>query len=106
MVRPGRRSDLLSELSDLLAYSGVKSDRRRDDKIDAIRIGEYAFRYADQAQRWQPEREILLELKHLVGLRKRLMLAKETLQVPLKEAIDRGGGPLSRQEVEQANEGS
>ncbi len=34
------------------------------------------------------------------------MLAKETLQVPLKEAIDRGGGPLSRQEVEQANEGS
>ncbi len=35
MVRPGRRSDLLSELSDLLAYSGVKSDRRRDDKIDA-----------------------------------------------------------------------
>ena len=70
--------------------------RGKSDKIDAIRISEYAFRYADQAQLWQPEREVLLELKHLVGLRKRLMLAKDTLQVPLKEAADFQDKKLSK----------
>jgi transposase len=70
--------------------------RGKSDKIDAIRISEYAFRYADQAQLWQPEREVLLELKHMVGLRKRLMLAKDSLQVPLKEAADFQDKKLSK----------
>ncbi|MEM6844133.1 MAG: hypothetical protein AAF632_18040 [Bacteroidota bacterium] len=54
--------------------------RDKSDKTDAIRISEsgadaYAFRYADQAILWQPEREILLKLRQLVGLRKRLLNA-------------------------------
>ena len=53
--------------------------------IDAIRISEYAFRYADQATGWQPERRTISKLRQLVSLRKRLLNAKNTLRVPLDE---------------------
>ena len=59
--------------------------RGKSDKIDAIRISEYAFRYADQATVWQPERQIILKLRQLVGLRKRLLNAKNALKAPLNE---------------------
>ncbi len=59
--------------------------RGKSDKIDSVRISEYAFRYADQATLWQPERQIILKLRQLVGLRKRLLNAKNTLRVPLEE---------------------
>ena len=38
--------------------------------IDAIRISKYAFRYADQATIWQPERQTISKLRQLVSLRK------------------------------------
>ncbi|WP_224994257.1 hypothetical protein [Cesiribacter sp. SM1] len=59
--------------------------RGKNDKVDAIRISEYAFRHADKALLWQPEREVLLEIKQLVALRKRLLNAKNALKVPLGE---------------------
>ena len=60
--------------------------RGKSDKIDAIRISEYAFRYADQASIWQPERQTISKLRQLVSLRKRLLNAKNALKVPLGEA--------------------
>ena len=59
--------------------------RGKNDKIDAIRISEYAFRYADQARIWQPERQTISKLRQLVSLRKRLLNAKNALKVPVKE---------------------
>ena len=59
--------------------------RGKSDKIDAIRISEYALRYADQATVWQPERQTITKLRQLVSLRKRLLNAKNTLRVPLDE---------------------
>ena len=59
--------------------------RGKSDKIDAIRISEYAFRYADQATVWQPEKQTISKLRQLVALRKRLLNAKNTLRVPLDE---------------------
>ena len=59
--------------------------RGKSDKIDSVRISEYAFRYADQATIWQPERQIILKLRQLVALRKRLLNAKNTLRIPLDE---------------------
>lgn len=59
--------------------------RGKNDKIDALRISEYAFRYADQATAWQPERQIISKLRQLVCLRKRLINAKNALKVPLDE---------------------
>ncbi|MEO0330073.1 MAG: IS110 family transposase [Bacteroidota bacterium] len=61
--------------------------RGKNDKIDAIRISEYAFRYADQAVIWQPERQIILKLRQLVALRKRLLNAKNALKVPISEVV-------------------
>ena len=62
--------------------------RDKNDKIDAMRISEYAFRYADQATLWQPERQIILKLRQLVSLRKRLLNAKNALCIPLNEVAD------------------
>ena len=59
--------------------------RGKSDKIDSVRISDYAFRYADQATLWQPERQIVLKLRQLVALRKRLLNAKNTLRVPMEE---------------------
>jgi len=59
--------------------------RGKSDKIDAIRISEYAFRYADQATVWQPERQTISKLRQLVSLRKRLLNAKNALKVPVNE---------------------
>lgn len=59
--------------------------RGKSDKIDAVRISEYAFRYADQATLWQPERQTVAKLRQLVSLRKRLLNAKNALKVPINE---------------------
>ncbi len=59
--------------------------RGKNDKIDAVRISEYAYRYADKAVIWQPERRAIVKLRQLVGLRRRLLTAKGTLKVPLHE---------------------
>lgn len=56
--------------------------------IDAVRISEYAYRYADKAVIWQPERQVIVKLRQLVGLRKRLLNAKSALKVPLYEVAD------------------
>lgn len=61
--------------------------RGKSDKIDAIRISEYAFRYADQATIWQPERRVVSRLRQLVSLRKRLLNAKNALRVPMNEIV-------------------
>ena len=53
--------------------------------IDSVRISEYAFRYADQATIWQPERQTISKLRQLVSLRKRLLNAKNVLKVPINE---------------------
>ena len=59
--------------------------RGKSDKVDAGRIGEYAFRFRDKACLWQPEREVITQLRHLSSLRRRLIDAKNQLKVPLKE---------------------
>lgn len=60
--------------------------RGKSDKVDAVRIAEYAYRHADQAVLWQPEREVLTRLKQLVAMRKRFITTKHALNVPIKEA--------------------
>lgn len=65
--------------------------RGKSDKVDAVRISEYALRYADKAVAWQPEREVLIRLRHLITLRKRLLTAGQPLpKMPLKFLYRRG----------------
>lgn len=60
--------------------------RGKNDKVDAERISEYAFRFSDKAKLWEPTREQLIKIKHLTTLRKRLIDAKNSLKVPIREA--------------------
>lgn len=76
--------------------------RGKNDKIDAIRISEYAFRYADQATIWQPERQTISKLRQLVALRKRLLTAKNALKVPLGEVVSFQDKKLQK-EMEKLN---
>jgi transposase len=59
--------------------------RGKTDKLDAMRLSEYAYRFQDKCRLWQPAREAVRQLKSLVALRNRLLKARKMLNVPLKE---------------------
>ena len=64
--------------------------RGKNDKIDAIRIAEYACLKKDQAVLWQPPREVVLQIFDLLTLRDRLLLSRKSLKQPIKEFSDAG----------------
>ncbi|MCP4461039.1 MAG: IS110 family transposase [Cytophagales bacterium] len=59
--------------------------RGKNDKVDAIRISEYAFRFEDKLRLWSPPRPQLIKIKYLTTLRRRFMDAKNQLKTPLNE---------------------
>jgi len=59
--------------------------RGKTDAIDAQRIAEYAFRFRDQIQFWQPPRPVMQKLAALSALRQRLIGVRQQLQQPLTE---------------------
>jgi transposase len=74
----------------LEAASQIKNSlgniRGKNDKVDAIRIAEYAFRNRDVLRLWKPKREIIQHLTHLATTRRRLLDARKQLGTPLREA--------------------
>lgn len=65
--------------------SSVGIQRGKSDKIDAIRIADYAIRFQDKLVLWTPPRTIVLKLKSVLVARDRLITAKSMLEVPLNE---------------------
>ncbi|GGH08145.1 transposase [Mucilaginibacter phyllosphaerae] len=61
--------------------------RGKYDKIDAIRIAQYASKNRDDLKLWVPARPALLQLKSLFALRNRLMGTQLALRTPLKEQV-------------------
>lgn len=59
--------------------------RGKNDKIDAQRIAQYAFRNQDELKLWEPKRQVIQQLKYYAGLRNRLLNAKKQLSVALSE---------------------
>lgn len=59
--------------------------RGKNDKIDAIRIAEYAYKNREQLRRWQPKREVIIRLAQLSATRSRLIEAQKVLTIPIKE---------------------
>ena len=88
---------------DVWMESGVRIKRSlgiqrgKNDKIDSIRISQYAYRYQDQCVSWEPMDEKISALQRLVHNRKRLMLAKDSLQVPVNEMK----GSIPNEELKQ-----
>lgn len=59
--------------------------RGKSDKVDAIRIAEYAYRYQDKAVLWKPERKELQALKELNLARRRLVESIKMITTITKE---------------------
>jgi transposase len=70
--------------------------RGKNDKADAIRIAQYAYRLRDQAKLWQPVREVIDKLKHLSALRERLVETKKRLQTPVEELFKIGNNSIAK----------
>ena len=64
----------------------TQSPRGKSDKMDAVRIAEYAFRYRDRVRLYEPESEVVSRLRDLLALRERLIRASRALKVPKSEA--------------------
>lgn len=73
--------------SALQIKSSLGNIRGKNDKVDAIRISEYAFEKREKLRLWQPKREVIQQLIQLSAMRSRLIAAKKMLAVPVKEAI-------------------
>ena len=59
--------------------------RGKSDKIDALRIAEYAYLHHRKLRLWAPTRKQVQELKALAALRDRLVRVANQLRVSLKE---------------------
>ena len=62
--------------------------RGKNDKIDAMRIAEYAYKNREGLRLWQPKREVILQLAHLSATRSRLIETQKALKTPLRETGD------------------
>ena len=59
--------------------------RGKNDKIDSIRIVQYALKHSEKVRLWKPTREVVDKLKHLSVLRERLVETRKRLLVPIEE---------------------
>lgn len=75
----------------LEAASQIKNSmgnvRGKNDKVDAIRIADYAYKNREGLRFWQPKREVVQQLAHLSATRSRLITAQKLLKTPLNEAV-------------------
>lgn len=60
--------------------------RGKNDKIDSVRIAEYAYKNRDGLRLWAPKREAVVQLAQLASTRSRLIRARKMLATPLKES--------------------
>ncbi|RZK51982.1 MAG: IS110 family transposase [Pedobacter sp.] len=60
--------------------------RGKNDKVDAIRIADYAYRNCDRLHLWVPKRDVIVRLAQLTATRSRLVQVKKMLTVPLAES--------------------
>lgn len=70
--------------------------RGKNDKVDAMRIAQYAFRNNMQMRLWHPAREVVEKIKHLNALRDRLVETKRRLITPVDEFRKYGNQTLAR----------
>jgi transposase len=62
--------------------------RAKHDKVDAIRIAQYAYRHREELRLWAPKRKIIQQLAYMSSLRFRLTAMQVALKNPLHEQKD------------------
>jgi len=70
--------------------------RGKNDKVDAMRIAQYAYRSRAQVKLWQPAREVVDRLRHLAALRERLVETRKRLLTPVKELFEIGNDAMAK----------
>lgn len=73
--------------------------RGKNDKVDALRIAQYAYRNKEELKLWQPKRAVVRQLKYHAALRQRLIHAKKQLAVAFKETL-----PFDKQAAKQTHQ--
>lgn len=59
--------------------------RGKSDRIDALRIAQYAYKNREELHYWEPQRGVVQQLKALLVTRDRLVKIRTQLEVPIKE---------------------
>lgn len=87
----------------LEAASQIKNSmgniRGKNDKVDSVRIAEYAYKNRENLRLWEPKREVLIQLKNYSAIRSRLLTTQKILKTPLKELAG-----FSKKKVAKQNE--
>ena len=71
--------------------------RGKNDKVDAVRISEYAYEKREKLKIWTPRREVVDRLAQLSTLRSRLITARKMVSTPLGEAKSLCGKQVARE---------
>lgn len=69
--------------------------RGKNDKVDSIRIAQYAYQAKEKVKLWQPARKVVDRLKYLTNLRERLVETKKRLQTPVEELMKIGNKDMA-----------
>ena len=70
--------------------------RGKNDKVDAVRIAQYALKNMDRVRLWEPTRQAVDKLKHLATLRERLVETKKRLLTPVEEFRQMGNDAMAK----------
>ena len=70
--------------SQIKLSQGIK--RGKNDKIDALRIAQYASTFSHKFRAYVPKRSVLIQLKKLTNIRAKLQQTKVAIQKQIKEA--------------------
>lgn len=83
-VLHGKKANVCLESATQIKNS-MGNVRGKSDKVDAVRIADYAYRNRDRLRLWRPKREVVNRLACLAATRSRLLEAKKMLRTPLRE---------------------
>lgn len=59
--------------------------RGKNDKVDSMRIAQYAYKNSESAKLWQAPRAVISQLKRLLAMRQRCINLKKQAAVPVNE---------------------
>ncbi|MET4546275.1 transposase [Pedobacter africanus] len=62
--------------------------RGKNDKIDAVRIAEYAYKCREHLRLWVPKRQVIQQLATINALRTRVLSLQVAMNMPLKEQVN------------------
>ena len=77
--------------------------RGKNDRIDALRIALYAYRFEDKKQLWKPSNETICCLQHLSTTRDRYLRVLNQLTIPVKEVEGFVPSPIQKSMQTTAN---